>query len=483
MCKTKSSSSLGAYTFLTLITLIAVSGTDTPEEITKDACGSAAFLRIVADTVKSGLLAAVKRNNELNKRLAQATAAVRNQQRPDLGKAAMALLPILAKKAAEETSAALAMPTRALPGLVAAANYSGQQQALAALLTTEVADSTTGQSDVGSAASGTANIKFKLSQTNGLTSCASSVNKAADKHASWATVPGLKKFSIHSPEPEVSASDNRFLAVGKGSGNGQQCDVNGGTNKQFTVTSSHVCIAGGPVFSAAQKQLDAGTSGDYGRGHISSYSETDEDHFAKQAATDIKTAVNALASRAGAFDPNELSSYDADPDFQAAVGAIYGNLPRDKATGEAKNTVSNLITQHFGKAQNFKSKIWDEIEKLKVPATVLGDKAEMTLKDVDDIGLATHIMVQHITASFQKSAPQAEKQPDTTEVKPGKAEETKKTADECKKHTTSEDCKKEKGCDFVEKKPEGEKCFPKVETDKKDEENNGKESSDRKDKP
>nr|ARB51001.1 variant surface glycoprotein [Trypanosoma brucei] len=47
--------------------------------------------------------------------------------------------------------------------------------------------------------------------------------------------------------------------------------------------------------------------------------------------------------------------------------------------------------------------------------------------------------------------------------------EPKKTADECKKNTTDKPCKDEKGCDFDDKKPEGEKCFPKAENDKKDE--------------
>nr|AGH61031.1 variant surface glycoprotein 465 [Trypanosoma brucei] len=47
-------------------------------------------------------------------------------------------------------------------------------------------------------------------------------------------------------------------------------------------------------------------------------------------------------------------------------------------------------------------------------------------------------------------------------------EEPKKSVEECKKHTTEQPCN-EGGCDFDEKKPEGEKCFPKPETEKKDE--------------
>nr|ARB50624.1 variant surface glycoprotein [Trypanosoma brucei] len=49
-----------------------------------------------------------------------------------------------------------------------------------------------------------------------------------------------------------------------------------------------------------------------------------------------------------------------------------------------------------------------------------------------------------------------------------KATDTPKSVDECKKHLTEKPCK-EGGCDFDEKKPEGEKCFPKPETEKKDE--------------
>nr|AGH61226.1 variant surface glycoprotein 685 [Trypanosoma brucei] len=53
---------------------------------------------------------------------------------------------------------------------------------------------------------------------------------------------------------------------------------------------------------------------------------------------------------------------------------------------------------------------------------------------------------------------------DETQNKP---EEPKKTAEECKKHKTAGDCEKEKGCEFDDKKDP--KCFPKAETDKKDE--------------
>ncbi|SCU64475.1 Trypanosome variant surface glycoprotein (A-type), putative [Trypanosoma equiperdum] len=177
----------------------------------------------------------------------------------------------------------------------------------------------------------------------------------------------------------------------------------------MTVTNNDICIAGGPIFTTEAQQLDSGEAGDYGRKQIQDYKETDTDHYFKQAAVEIKEALGAVTAQQDAFDPNDLGKFTDDNDFIAAVGAIYGNLPRDKATGEAKNTVPNLITEHFGKQENFKTKIWEEIEKLKAPATVLGEKKQMTLKEVNDIGLATRIMAQHITDSFQKLTSQAEK--------------------------------------------------------------------------
>nr|APD73578.1 variant surface glycoprotein 1125.1358 [Trypanosoma brucei] len=393
MFKTKSSRSLGAYTFLTLITVIAVSGEETPEQISKNACGTASLLRIVTETVKRGVLSAVKPNEELNKRIAQATAAALDPTRKDLAKAARALLPVLAKKEAEAHERAASITIQGIPGLISAANFSGQQQNVASLASTEVSDTSTEQNSVDLAASGAANIKFNLKHPNGLAECAGEINKAKDQHDKWAAVSGIKKYNIHTVAALASGSTNRFPALGKGNAGNNACEVNGISSKPMGAPNNQICIAGGPVFTTNKLQLDAGTSGDYGRAAIQDYKETEPNHYVKQAALEIKEALGAVTQAETAFDPNDLGKFTDDNDFIAAVGAIYGNLPRDKATGEAKNTVPNLITEHFGKQENFKTMIWEEIENLKVPATILGAKKEMTLKDVNDIGLATRIMV------------------------------------------------------------------------------------------
>nr|AGH60394.1 variant surface glycoprotein 1465 [Trypanosoma brucei] len=393
MRKTKNNQNLEICSFLTLITVIAVSGKETPEQISKNACGTASLLRIVTATVKRGVLSAVKPNEELNKRLAQATAAALDPTRKDLAKAARALLPVLAKKKAQLSSRATSITNRGLPGLISAANISGQQQTVASLTTAEVADGTTGQSAVASAAGGKANIQFNLKHTNGLAPCADDVNKAAPQHNAWATVLRIKKYNIHTVAAVKSKSNNRFPALGKGNAGSNACEVNGANERPMTVTNNDICIAGGPIFTTAAHKLDGGETGDYGCKQIKDYKETEPNNYVKQAALEIKETLGAVTQAETAFDPNDLGKFTEDNDFIAAVGAIYGNLPRDKATGEAKNTVPNLITEHFGKQENFKTKIWEEIEKLKVPATILGAKKEMTLKDANDIGLATRIMV------------------------------------------------------------------------------------------
>nr|APD73828.1 variant surface glycoprotein 1125.1671 [Trypanosoma brucei] len=432
---------------------------------TKNACATASVLNVITKKLETKLTERLTQNDLLLKRTAQAKAAVTQNTNPSLAQAARAMLPTLNSQLQAAKKRQLQSTQSSIRGIVAAANLTGHQMATSTIGDIEIKSADAGHTAAQSITAGKGGINFDKYAANGLGSCKDAINSKAADFASWATPAKLKKFTIFvaSPVADAAGGETRAPAVGAGQQSPTNtCTPPGGTAVTATIASNNnICIAGGKVFQATQKALDAGTAGDYGLKALGNYNENNQDHYLKQAAVDITAAATTLAAAESSFNPDDLNSFISDDDFIAAVGSIYGNLPREKATGEAKNTVSNLITNNFGKPENFKTKIWDEIEKLKVPATVLGEKKQMTLKEVNDIGLATRIMVQHITASLQELTSQAEKQPDTTEAKPEKASEPPKSPDECKQHKTSEACKKETGCDFDEKKPEGERCFPK----------------------
>ncbi|SCU71509.1 Trypanosome variant surface glycoprotein (A-type), putative [Trypanosoma equiperdum] len=132
----------------------------------------------------------------------------------------------------------------------------------------------------------------------------------------------------------------------------------------------------------------------------------------------------------------------------------------------AKQAVKDL----FGSQESeWKEKLWAAVEDQEVSTGNSGNQAKAKISTISGLTAleaaltATHM--QKLLTATDTSLPK-----DTAkETKTDKPEEPAKTADECKKHTTSEDCKKEKDCDFDDKKPEGERCFPKAETEKKNE--------------
>nr|CAJ16828.1 variant surface glycoprotein (VSG), putative [Trypanosoma brucei brucei TREU927] len=425
---------------------------------TTDACASASVLNVITAKLEGKLTTRLTQNELLLKRTAQATAAVVQAYNPSLAKAARAMLPTLHKALQAATANSLKHARQSIRGVVAAANLTGYQLATSSVEKLEIKTADAGNTNAGSITGGAGSINFKNYEKNGLATCQRVVNAKHADFDSWASPQKLKKFKIFVAEAQADgAGTARAPAVGGGSGS--NCVAEAVTSAGVVISGSNICVAGGKIFKTTATELDATADADYGLKKLGTYDPNKQDHYFKQAANDISTAATTLAVPAQTFNPDDLSSFTSDDDFIAVVGAIYADMPRDKATGEAKNTVNSLITNNFGKPENFKTKIWDKIEELKVPATVLGEKKEMTLKDVDDIGLATQIMVQHITDSLQKLTSQAEKQPDTTESNAGKASEPPKTVDECKKHTTEKPCKDEKGCDFDDKKPGAKDSF------------------------
>ncbi|RHW71918.1 variant surface glycoprotein [Trypanosoma brucei equiperdum] len=142
------------------------------------------------------------------------------------------------------------------------------------------------------------------------------------------------------------------------------------------------------------------------------------------------------------------------------------------ADSKTKKQVDAFLTTVFGKdASTVTGVTVKELKDLKPPKTTFSGAGDTTLEEMSDhnqIADATtyYTVRSYIADQEEKNKNQASPSCPTNAYK---TKEPPKTADECKKHTTEKPCKDEKGCEFDEKKPDGERCFPKAETDKRNE--------------
>nr|AGH60147.1 variant surface glycoprotein 1209 [Trypanosoma brucei] len=156
-------------------------------------------------------------------------------------------------------------------------------------------------------------------------------------------------------------------------------------------------------------------------------------------------------------------------DIQEAIARAVDGDSATYANPATKHKVEALIKAMFGdKAENVKSTIEKDIKDLKPPKDAVGGNGEKKLAEIKDpkalADAQIYYTIKNIVAyqDGQKNSQGKTSCPIKTE----KAEEPKKTADECKKHKTRKDCKKEIGREFDDKKDP--KCYPKTEKDKTD---------------
>nr|APD73692.1 variant surface glycoprotein 1125.1499 [Trypanosoma brucei] len=193
----------------------------------------------------------------------------------------------------------------------------------------------------------------------------------------------------------------------------------------------------------------------------------------------ITAELNLLLELEKAVDTISAVSVETDAatiarstDIQEAIARAVDGEAATYANPATKPKVDALIKAMFGdKAENVKSTIEKDIKDLKPPKATVGGTGDRKLAEINDpkelADAQIYYAIKNIVG-YQDGQKNIQANP-SCPTKTEKAEEPKKTADECKKHTTAEDCKKETGCEFDEKKPEGERCFPKAETEKKDE--------------
>nr|AGH60187.1 variant surface glycoprotein 1252 [Trypanosoma brucei] len=179
--------------------------------------------------------------------------------------------------------------------------------------------------------------------------------------------------------------------------------------------------------------------------------------------TVISAAVTALT---GIPEAHVRETYTGHPQFTNLVGRLLLAIPAETViAGTLTSKVDDEINKIFGGDQDtFNKHVWQDADKQ--PATYYGAKEAQAgnlkkLKENNHLGVALAVALGASPPAIPKCDASSE------EVKAGIEKKETKAGDECKKHTTSEACKKEAGCDFDETKDP--KCFPKAETEKKDE--------------
>nr|APD72575.1 variant surface glycoprotein 1125.22 [Trypanosoma brucei] len=434
---------------------------DSTNSVMDQACAAAQVLTAIANVLQSKPKEARQQIDELEQARTLAMAAAVTPESRKLSKAAAPVLLALSKQTEtlniflKEASELTSTATKML------ANLSGQQAAIALFKDLKVKDSTTGQDNVDSANNGAANIQFEATTADKIKECHAKVHKKAADFSKWATTRGFQTLKLFKASINLNnARADSKPSLGKNSG----ATCTHGVLTGGAAASTNICVIGGKITTETGTSIEATPSNDFGVNALGAIKEDNQEHYNKIALLAAFTAIKKWEDKPQDFDINNADSYAADPDFTAAVGAVFHGLTREASLGTGKSTIQDTIRSEYGKGKAFKDKFWEEVKKVPLPATVLGEKTNGKLESVTTITAAAKLILQKIVDENKK--PVASKETDN-EAKPIKEDKASKTPDECKKHTTSEDCKKEAGCEFDEKKEP--KCFQKAETDKKDE--------------
>nr|AGH61164.1 variant surface glycoprotein 606 [Trypanosoma brucei] len=401
----------------------------------------------------------------ISQHLAHAIAAAAQTGQPETAKAAWPVALTLAKKMTRTATLGLSFAPTALKATALAANISGHQFATAAFTGATISDFTTGAADPSTAAGGDANIARTAGPAVLTNSKMEKFNQALTHSNKWTEPNNFDGITLYTAaiKAKVAGNDAGPL-VSKGDATTSHCKK-GAIKGGQTVTASHICVVGGAVtedetLKITKDNNDFGTAG----GRV--FSVESFEHYAQNAAKAVHASLSQQPEAANSFDPTNLNSYLDDDDFKTAVGELFGNLDRKTSLTADNSQMKSIIKNIYGNGAEIQSKFWDKLKTINKPAKILGEDATGDITTVSDLGTALKLLLE--TKVKESKSKQQAAAPVTATTGSEKETETKKE-NECKKHTTSEACKKEKGCDFDEKKPEGERCFPKVDNDKKDE--------------
>nr|APD72621.1 variant surface glycoprotein 1125.80 [Trypanosoma brucei] len=398
----------------------------------------------------------------------QAVAGVMQDTGNEVERAALPVVIRLAQLIADSESLIFARRAKAAIAAIKAANLTGQQFAAATLGELHVPNIKTNQDEATNIRGGAGNIYLERKQTNEDKTRHADFNAKAKQMAAWTKKGNFNGFKLFQPTlVEKDAGTTRAPFVGQnkqGVGNANTCSVGDKDGDAASGgASTNICTAPGIVLTMKQVTIKNRTD-KYGQQGTDDFCDGDQLHHAQAAANAVNEAINRPEPPCLTFDIDNAESYGQDADFRAAVGALFGNLDRQASLAGDNGKITTIIKNIYGQGTEMKSKFWDKLKTIKKPAKILGENASGDITTVSDLSTAFKLLLEtKVKETKQKHQAAA---PVTTTTGSEKETETKKE-DECKKHKTSKDCTKEKGCDFDEKKDP--KCFPKDESERRDE--------------
>nr|AGH59894.1 variant surface glycoprotein 719 [Trypanosoma brucei] len=197
--------------------------------------------------------------------------------------------------------------------------------------------------------------------------------------------------------------------------------------------------------------------------HVPSQKTVDPD------LTDIKKLEDAIRSIDKITAQLDLEQIANSAALKATAAKAIGGESASYSDSAIQAQVDSLLKELFGdKAANVKTNLVQGLDNTKPPKAATGGSGEQKLAEIKDPKELSDAQIYYTVTGYIADQEQKKKNQASPSclTKTSKPEEPPKSADECKKHKTSDACK-EGGCEFDEKKEP--KCFPKLKNEKKNE--------------
>nr|APD73191.1 variant surface glycoprotein 1125.399 [Trypanosoma brucei] len=428
-------------------------------------CAAADYLIGIASRAQSKLeqqLTAASNTFRLAQRIKIAAAAEPTSSH--IG--AQLLATAVEKKASEALSAATQAYAAIINGVSAASQLAGTQDLLFELAKLNLPNIESATDTTFTGAQGKALTPTLEPTATG--ECTTGANKRADHQTQTdpdATKNAITVFSIQerAPSNQLGGELSVCAATSAGSTSASNC-------KTGAVSVNNPQFVGGKLLELKENKITRKreTDDDYAAttGH---QGKVPSEKTISDLLNKIKAMENAAATLTQTSPIPDLKLISEAQEMKEAMARALKGEQGSYTDGKGKAEVDTLLKQAYGEDKKIVegiSKLAKEFKPNKAATGGAGDKQLQQITSVDELAAAkTYYTVRRCIDEQEEKKNQASSSCPTTTDKA----ESPKSADECKKHTTAEDFKKEKGCDFDDKKPEGEICFPKVETDKKNE--------------
>nr|APD74699.1 variant surface glycoprotein 1125.4168 [Trypanosoma brucei] len=429
----------------------------------KTACEAAHQLGNLADQVTAAITQATNKIKQMLLKTQKLDVAAAH---PDskLATAAAAIASHFKKQAAEATQVLATTAPAIYAGAAALNRLAGNQATIAALDRLSIKDLVLGTATTYATDGSIGTIPPQLppSQT---AECYDGDGKpvrdnSGPAHASNLVYP----ITLHLAQPTAAQAtrggDFSFCGVTSGGSNGQPPSSSTCVSTQAT----NIGIKGGKPLTSTPAVTSIG-----GQGSDSKYTKVSANNKIPNEATLSKelALVKLMIEAANTLEqqiviPSIADAYNSiNPAMM--VAKTLGGEDASPSDENIKQQVKAAAEALFGAdGDKIKSKLEEHMKAFQ-PSKAAGSDGNKKLDSIDDPNKLSKAAAYYTIKKFIDEAEEKKKSSTSPScpTKTEKASEPPKSPDECKQHKTSEACKKETGCDFDEKKPEGERCFPK----------------------